>query len=57
MGTQAPLMKAISTAPTGPRKGMGLTIRAAEAALRASTSYGCSSSTESTVATTWVSQR
>ena len=57
MGIQAPSTKAMRAAPMGPRKGMGLTMSAAEAAFRAITSYGCSSSTDSTVATMWVSQR
>ncbi len=45
------------TAPSGPSKGMPDSIRAALAALMASTSWGFSWSAPMMVATTWVSLR
>ena len=55
--THSPLTRARRAAPIGPCRGMGLTVRAAEAPIRASTSKGFSPSMESGMATTWVSQR
>ena len=55
--THSPLMRARRAAPMGPWRGMGLTVRAAEAPIRARTSKGFSPSMERGIATTWVSQR
>ena len=56
-GIHSPSLSARRTPATGPSKGIELTIRAADAPLRAMMSNGFSSSTESVVITTWVSQR
>ncbi len=53
----SPSRSASLTAPMGPRNGMALTVSAADAALRAGTSYGLTRSAAMIVATTWVSQR
>ena len=55
--TSSPPNRPTRTAPTGPRKGSGETVSAAEAPLMASTSWACSPSTERTVPMTWTSLR
>ncbi len=53
----SPSLRARRTAPIGPSKGIGEIVRAAEAPLRATMSYGFSASTDRTVATMCVSER
>ena len=55
--THSPFIRARRAAPMGPWRGMGLTVSAADAPIRARTSKGFSPSMESGMATTWVSQR